>query len=112
MAQSTKALLQAAIDVIGENLIAWEGEENSVQEEHNSLIRRTARFHARATKKLAEKPSDKTADTRKAFRAYQRLHDGLSDMIESGRLREDHIPDDYRWLVEALARIGAMPANN
>lgn len=38
---------------------------------------------------------------------YKRLHDGLSDMIEGGRLREEHIPDDYRWLVEALAQLSA-----
>ena len=34
---------------------------------------------------------------------YAALHDGLSDMIEGGRLRKEHIPDDYRWLVETLA---------
>lgn len=35
--------------------------------------------------------------------AYGRLHDGLSDMIESGRLTEADIPDDYQWLVETLS---------
>jgi hypothetical protein len=34
---------------------------------------------------------------------YAKLHDGLSDMVESGRLTEADIPDDYQWLVEALA---------
>ena len=35
--------------------------------------------------------------------AYGRLHDGLSDMIEGGRLTEADIPDDYQWLVKQLA---------
>jgi hypothetical protein len=33
---------------------------------------------------------------------YQQLHDGLSDMIEGGRLKEADIPEDYAWLVRAL----------
>lgn len=33
---------------------------------------------------------------------YRRLHDGLSDMIEGGRLTRAEIPDDYDWLVEAM----------
>jgi hypothetical protein len=37
---------------------------------------------------------------------YGELHDGLSDMIESGRLTEGMIPDDYQWLVEKLAELG------
>jgi len=36
-------------------------------------------------------------------KAYGRLHDMLSDMIESGRLSEADIPDDYQALVEQLA---------
>ena len=38
---------------------------------------------------------------------YKELHDGLSDMIESGRLKRDDIPEDYAWIVETLARAGA-----
>lgn len=38
------------------------------------------------------------------LRGYHILHDGLSDMIEGGRLKEADIPDDYRWLVETLVR--------
>jgi hypothetical protein len=34
---------------------------------------------------------------------YHKLHDGLSDMIEGGRLREADIPVDYLWLVKLLA---------
>lgn len=34
--------------------------------------------------------------------SYKALHDGLSDMIEGGRLIEANIPDDYQWLVRAL----------
>jgi hypothetical protein len=36
---------------------------------------------------------------------YQKLHDGLSDMIEGGRLNESDIPDDYKWLVDSLEAI-------
>lgn len=36
-----------------------------------------------------------------------RLLDGLSDMIEGGRLTETDIPDDYRWLVDALIAANA-----
>lgn len=46
-----------------------------------------------------------------ALHAYHRLHDGLSDMIEGGRLTEADIPDDYQWLVNSLERIGNMEAN-
>jgi len=44
--------------------------------------------------------------------AYHALHDGLSDMIESGRLTIDDIPDDYNWLVESLANMtdASLPA--
>ena len=38
---------------------------------------------------------------------YRRLADGLSDMVEGGRLKEADCPDDYRWLVEKLAAIAA-----
>lgn len=38
---------------------------------------------------------------------YRRLADGLSDMVEEGRLCEGDIPDDYRWLVELLGEIAA-----
>ena len=42
---------------------------------------------------------------------YRMLHDGISEMIEAGRLKESDIPDDYQWLVESLARLSAHPAN-
>lgn len=45
----------------------------------------------------------------KKLAAYEALHDGLSDMIEGGRLTESHIPDDYEWLVESLAGIPEDP---
>lgn len=44
-----------------------------------------------------------TDDFRGVARSYHELHDGLSDMIESGRLTAADIPDDYEWLVESLA---------
>lgn len=39
---------------------------------------------------------------------YRALHDGLSDMIEEGRLNEADIPDDYRWLVDTLVEIAGL----
>ena len=33
---------------------------------------------------------------------YTALHDGLSDMIEGGRLTHEMIPDDYDWLLLTL----------
>lgn len=42
---------------------------------------------------------DAIAEYRKA---YSRLHDFLSDMIEGGRLTEADIPDDYQAIVIAL----------
>jgi hypothetical protein len=40
--------------------------------------------------------------------AYGKLHDGLSEMIEEGRLREADIPDDYQWLVKQLTHIAGL----
>jgi hypothetical protein len=34
---------------------------------------------------------------------YGKLHDALSDCIESGRLQESDLPDDYRALANYLA---------
>lgn len=48
-----------------------------------------------------EKASDMLLD------GYSELHDGLSDMIESGRLTEADIPDDYQWLVQKLVALVA-----
>lgn len=39
---------------------------------------------------------------------YRRLHDGLSNMVEGGRLDEGQIPDDFRWLKAALARLASL----
>ena len=33
------------------------------------------------------------------------LIDGLSEMIESGRLTEEMIPDDFEWLCKTLISI-------
>lgn len=41
----------------------------------------------------------------KMLAAYRSLHNGLSDMIEEGRLKESDIPDDYRWLVDTLVKL-------
>lgn len=37
--------------------------------------------------------------------AQEKLHDGLSDMIEGGRLTEADIPEDYDWLVKSLIAV-------
>lgn len=45
------------------------------------------------------------------LKRYQRLHDGLSEMVESGRLTEADIPDDYDWLVNSmLVPLANVPA--
>lgn len=36
------------------------------------------------------------------LKQYRELHDGLSEMVESGRLAQADIPDDYEWLVERM----------
>ena len=61
---------------------------------------------------LREHEAEQTAMTeaeanRDTVKQYERLHDGLSDMIEGGRLIEDDIPDDYQWLVETLVQCNA-----
>lgn len=38
---------------------------------------------------------------------YRSFHDGLSEMIEEGRLTEADIPNDYNWLVTSLASLVA-----
>jgi hypothetical protein len=38
---------------------------------------------------------------------YRRLADGLSDMVEGGRLTAADCPDDYAWLTNQLAAIAA-----
>lgn len=42
------------------------------------------------------------------LRKYRALHDGLSEMVEEGRLTRDMIPDDYHWLVETLAELAVL----
>mgnify|MGYP003637897185 CR=1 FL=1 len=43
---------------------------------------------------------------------YQALHDGLSSMIEEGRLTADDIPDDYHWLVTSLETIAVQESQH
>lgn len=40
--------------------------------------------------------------------AYSRLHDMLSETIESGRLKRADIPDDYEAIVETLVQCAAL----
>ena len=48
-------------------------------------------------------------EMRDQLRHYGFLHDGLSDMIEGGRLREEDIPEDYQWLVRMLTTVPEGP---
>jgi hypothetical protein len=58
---------------------------------------------------LGNDPDD-SITTANRMTVYEQLHDGLSDMIEGGRLLRESIPDDYQWLVEKLAMAsGATP---
>lgn len=60
-------------------VVAWEGEEGKPNVHHSPQLEE-----------------------------YRKLHDGLSDMIEGGRLREQDVPDGYQWLVESLAKLAGM----
>lgn len=41
--------------------------------------------------------------------SYLELHDGLSDMIDGGRLSSDVVPDDFEWLSDSLHYLRAHP---
>jgi hypothetical protein len=43
---------------------------------------------------------------------YRALHDGISDMIEGGRLKPSDIPDDYQWLLTRMADLAAADQGN
>ena len=45
------------------------------------------------------------AKQKRLLKRYRTLHNGISDMIEGGRLKRADIPDDYRWLVINMVRI-------
>ncbi len=38
----------------------------------------------------------------------EELSDGLSDMIEDGRISRSEVPDDYDWLVETLIEFNRL----
>lgn len=44
----------------------------------------------------------------KFVQGYLALHDGLSDMIETGRLTEPDITDDYEWLTDKLTELAGV----
>ena len=75
------------IELLDDNLTAWEGEEDSVKDEHAELIARLQAYQPKADRYVA---------------ALERLWDMLSDTVEAGRLSEADIPDDYRALVEQM----------
>ena len=41
----------------------------------------------------------------KLVKAYERLYNGIDDMVEDGRLTGANIEEDYDWLKSALAEI-------
>jgi hypothetical protein len=61
---------------------------------------------APTTSPIADQSAQHTAGT--VLNLYRKLHNGLSDMIEDGRLKEADIPDDYKWLVESLAHLAFL----
>lgn len=52
----------------------------------------------------AQKVADQLNQMRE-LESYHQLHDGISDMIEAGRLTSKDIPRGLTWLVETLTRI-------
>lgn len=54
---------------------------------------------------FAVDPDERSTMTLNAAQLYRQLADGLSDMIEGGRLTVGDIPDDYQWLVNLLEKI-------
>jgi predicted RNA-binding Zn-ribbon protein involved in translation (DUF1610 family) len=52
---------------------------------------------------LIEAAAELLAALKSMRKLYGDLHDGLSDMVEGGRLTEAKVPDDYRWVVDSLS---------
>src|ERR1017187_1356209 len=42
---------------------------------------------------------------------YQKLHAGLVDMVNNGRLKPADVPNDFRWLVDSLTGLANHPEN-
>ena len=95
--------LDRATDLLAESLAKWEDEEDSVKQEKASHIRDLNAFFC--DWQASKPPMRPVPLVVKTLQGYARLHDGLSDMIEGGRLTEDDIPDDYQWLADALANL-------
>ena len=91
-----QAWFNRALDLLSETLSKWEDEEESVKEEKADHIDDLNKFFA---------DWEKVVEPIEVLRQYALLHDGLSDMIEGGRLKESDVPDDYKWLVESLAKV-------
>jgi hypothetical protein len=87
-------------DLLCENYDAWDGEEDSVKEEHEDLIRRTGEFIE--AHKAARSMPGVLAALKDMRAAYGRLHDFISDAVEGGRLQEADLPDDYKAIVDQL----------
>lgn len=49
-------------------------------------------------------------DIDRVLAKYRTLFDGISDMIEEGRLSEKDIPDDYHWLTTRMAELAGLDA--
>jgi hypothetical protein len=51
---------------------------------------------------------DSDATDAEILAEYRALHDGLSEMVEAGRLNVAEIPDDYDWLINQLVKLAVM----
>jgi hypothetical protein len=76
--------------------------EASNDEEHDCLVELIE--YVELAKDLTK---DEPVSWRKACRLYRKLHDGLSDMVESGRLEESDIPEDWQWFLDTMIKIAA-----
>jgi hypothetical protein len=47
-------------------------------------------------------------DIERVLAKYRTLFDGISDMIEDGRLSEADIPDDYLWLTTRMTELAGI----
>jgi hypothetical protein len=75
---------------------------DSNDEEHDCLVELIE--YVELAKDLTK---DEPVSWRKACRLYRKLHDGLSDMVENGRLEESDIPEDWQWFLDTMIKIAA-----
>lgn len=107
----------------GESIWTWEGEAETLDDAERAAVDTLNDDWEREYTSWDELASDMdgTAITQhpevmaqrlplRTVELYRRLADGLSDMVEEGRLSEADCENDYAWLVDTLAKIaGADP---